>query len=77
DFKLALVALVFVPIIVVILALYRKYSAIYFSQARQLLSDLNAKLAESIEGMRIIQVFNQEKRLQKEFNEINDEHYEF
>lgn len=77
DFKLALMALVFVPIIVVILALYRKYSAIYFSQARQLLSDLNAKLAESIEGMRIIQVFNQEKRLQKEFNEINDEHYEF
>ncbi|HCN60960.1 MULTISPECIES: ABC transporter ATP-binding protein [Mammaliicoccus] len=77
DFKLALMALVFVPIIILILALYRKYSAIYFSQARQLLSDLNAKLAESIEGMRIIQVFNQEKRLQSEFNDINDEHYDF
>ncbi|WP_323703877.1 ABC transporter ATP-binding protein [Mammaliicoccus sp. Dog046] len=77
NLKLALMALVFVPIIILVLALYRKYSAIYFSQARQRLSDLNAKLAESIEGMRIIQVFNQEKRLQKEFKEINDEHYAF
>lgn len=77
NVKLALMALIFVPIIILVLALYRKYSAIYFSQARQRLSDLNAKLAESIEGMRIIQVFNQEKRLQKEFKEINDEHYAF
>ncbi|HBV02837.1 ABC transporter ATP-binding protein [Mammaliicoccus lentus] len=77
DFKLALMALIFLPVIILVLALYRKYSAIYFSQARQLLSDLNAKLAESIEGMRIIQVFNQEKRLQNEFNEINDKHYDF
>ncbi|WHI59644.1 ABC transporter ATP-binding protein [Mammaliicoccus lentus] len=77
DFKLALMALIFLPVIILVLVLYRKYSAIYFSQARQLLSDLNAKLAESIEGMRIIQVFNQEKRLQNEFNEINDKHYDF
>lgn len=77
DFKLALMALIFLPVIILVLALYRKYSAIYFSQARQLLSDLNAKLAESIEGMRIIQVFNQEKRLQNEFNDINDKHYDF
>ena len=32
-------------------------------------------MAESIEGIRIIQAFNQEKRLQEEFDEINEEHY--
>ncbi|MDN6063485.1 MAG: ABC transporter ATP-binding protein/permease, partial [Staphylococcus simulans] len=48
-----------------------------FAQARQRLSDLNAKLAESIEGIRMIQVFNQERRLQKEFDEINEEHYQY
>jgi len=39
-----------------------------------LLSDINAKLSESIEGIRIIQAFNQEKRLKKEFDAINEEH---
>ncbi|RIN76918.1 ABC transporter ATP-binding protein [Staphylococcus simulans] len=77
DVRLALMALCFMPIIIVILALYRKYASIFFAQARQRLSDLNAKLAESIEGIRMIQVFNQERRLQKEFDEINEEHYQY
>ncbi|HLR19386.1 MAG TPA: ABC transporter ATP-binding protein [Staphylococcus sp.] len=77
DVKLALIALVFLPIIFIILATYRKYSAYLFSKTRQRLSDLNSKLAESIEGMRIIQAFNQEQRLIKEFNEINEEHYNY
>ncbi len=76
DIKLALIAL-FLPIIFVILSTYRKYSAYLFSKSRQRLSDLNSKLAESIEGMKIIQAFNQERRLNKEFNEINDEHYHY
>lgn len=77
DVRLAFMALIFMPLIFLIMLIYRKYSAIFFSHARQLLSDLNAKLSESIEGMKIIQVFNQEKRLQEEFRYINDEHYEY
>lgn len=77
DVKLALIALIFLPIIMIILASYRKYSAFLFSKSRQRLSDLNSKLAESIEGMKIIQAFNQERRLNKEFNKINDEHYQY
>ncbi|GAA3717576.1 ABC transporter ATP-binding protein [Salinicoccus jeotgali] len=77
DVKLALFALLFMPVIAVILAVYRKYSANFFSHARQLLSEMNAKLAESIEGMKIIQVFNQERRLQAEFNTINETHYKY
>jgi len=77
DFKLALFALIFMPVIVLILAVYRRYSANFFSHARQLLSDLNAKLAEGIEGMKIIQVFNQEKRLRNEFEQINEMHYRY
>ena len=77
DVKLAFIALVFMPMIVGILLLYRKYSARYFSRARALLSDMNAKLSESIEGMKIIQVFNQEKRLRQEFETINQSHYQY
>ncbi|GAB3070362.1 ABC transporter ATP-binding protein [Salinicoccus sesuvii] len=77
NVRLAFLALIFMPVIVVVLAVYRRYSANFFSHARQLLSDLNAKLAESIEGMKIIQVFNQENRLSQEFNEINEMHYKY
>lgn len=77
EMKLALISLVFLPVIILILASYRKYSAVLFTKSRQKLSDLNTKLAESIEGMKIIQAFNQEKRLNKEFNHINDEHYQY
>lgn len=77
DVRLAFIALIFMPLIFLIMLVYRKYSAIFFSHARQLLSDLNAKLSESIEGMKIIQVFNQENRLQEEFREINEDHYEY
>ena len=42
---------------------------------REKLSLLNAKLAESVNGMSIIQQFRQEKRLQKEFDETNMDYY--
>ncbi|MET3110217.1 ABC transporter ATP-binding protein [Salinicoccus halitifaciens] len=77
DVRLAFIALIFMPLIFLIMLIYRKYSAVFFSYTRQLLADLNAKLAESIEGMKIIQVFNQQDRLQGEFNRINAEHYEY
>ena len=50
--------------------LYRKKSVKVIEKTRSLLSDINSKLAENIEGIRIIQAFNQEKRLQEEFDEI-------
>ncbi|CAD2076419.1 ABC transporter ATP-binding protein [Phocicoccus pinnipedialis] len=77
DFKLAFIAFLFVPIIVLIIGIYRKYSAIYFGKARGYLSELNAKIAESIDGMNVIQAFNQEERLQKEFEETNHNFYHY
>ena len=40
DVRLAFMALIFMPLIFLIMLIYRKYSAIFFSHARQLLSDL-------------------------------------
>lgn len=77
DVRLAFMALCFMPIIILILGLYRKYASVFFAIARQRLSDLNAKLAESIEGIRMIQAFNQEHRLQKEFDDINEAYYQY
>jgi ATP-binding cassette, subfamily B, multidrug efflux pump len=76
NVKLALFCLGILPFIVCIMWLYRKYSSRSFYEMREKLSQLNAKLNESLQGMSIVQVFNQQKRLRKEFAVINNEHNE-
>ena len=74
DYRLTALVLLFLPLIFLLVNLYRKKSVRVIEKTRSLLSDINSKLAENIEGIRIIQAFNQEKRLQEEFDEINQEH---
>ncbi|USK57163.1 ATP-binding cassette domain-containing protein [Cytobacillus solani] len=76
NVKLALFCLVILPLLLLIMRAYRKYSSIFYQDLRERLSQLNAKLSESLQGMAIIQVFRQEKRLRKEFADINDQHYQ-
>lgn len=75
NVKLALFCTFILPVIFLIMTAYRKFSSRFYQDLRERLSQLNAKLSESLQGMAIIQVFRQEKRLRKEFGEINEEHY--
>lgn len=75
NVKMALFCLLTMPIIFLIMRTYRKYSSVFYQDMRERLSQLNAKLSESLQGMNIIQVFRQEKRFRKEFGEINSLHY--
>ncbi|KXY87946.1 MULTISPECIES: ABC transporter ATP-binding protein [Bacillus cereus group] len=75
NVKLALFSLVLIPIMFAIMVLYRRKSAVFYLEVRNQLSVLNAKLNESIQGMNIVQVFRQEKRMRKEFEEVNNKHY--
>lgn len=74
DVKLTAIILIFLPFIFILVNAYRKKSIQVIAKTRSLLSDINAKLAESIEGIRIIQAFGQEERLKDEFELINEEH---
>ncbi|WP_413466109.1 ABC transporter ATP-binding protein [Fictibacillus halophilus] len=74
NVKLALFCLGILPFIICIMWLYRKYSSKSFYEMREKLSQLNAKLNESLQGMSIVQVFNQQKRLREEFAQVNNEH---
>ena len=75
DVKLALLCVIILPILLFVMNLYRKLSSRFYLDMRERLSQLNAKLAESLSGMSIIQVFRQEKRLRQEFGDINQKHY--
>ncbi|MCM3587257.1 ABC transporter transmembrane domain-containing protein [Mesobacillus maritimus] len=74
--KLALFCLVVMPLIFIIMVIYRRLSSKFYLDMRERLSQLNAKLSESLQGMSIIQVFRQEKRLREEFGDINEKHYQ-
>lgn len=76
DIKLALFCLLLLPIILLIMQTYRKLSSKFYHRMREKLSQLNAKISENIQGMNIVQVFRQEKRLTNEFEAINEDHYQ-
>ena len=75
NVKLALFCVIVLPLLLLVMNLYRKLSSRFYLEMRERLSQLNAKLSESLQGMGIIQVFRQEKRLREEFGEINDKHF--
>ena len=76
NVQLALITLILLPILLWIMYIYRKYSSIYYQDLRERLGQLNAKISESVQGMGMIQAFSQEGRMQDEFNDINEKHWQ-
>lgn len=77
NWKMALFALILIPIVYLWMILYRKYAANYNHVIRTKIADINAMINESINGMTIIQAFRREQQMTDEFDEMNDEHYEY
>lgn len=77
NWRLTGLIVLFLPVMLSSILLYQRLSHRLLKLVRSKLSDLNVKLSESIEGMRIIQAFGQENRLIKEFETINGEHLDY
>ncbi len=77
DYRLALIAMPLVPLLYVWIVVYRKFAAKYNRVIRSRLSDINAMINESIQGMPIIQAFRKEKSTMNEFHEMNDEYFKY
>jgi ATP-binding cassette subfamily B multidrug efflux pump len=77
DVKLAFICLTIVPILVVWIAVYRKYASKYNHVVRSRVSDINGMINESIQGMTIIRAFRRQKETTKEFDVLNQEHFKF
>lgn len=72
DWQISMWILAFVPILLFITRFYQVYSSRTYSEMKSKNSMLNTKLAESINGMSVIQQFRQEKRMIQEFEEVNE-----
>jgi ATP-binding cassette subfamily B protein len=74
NWKLAVITLSVFPIIVVIAFWFGKHMKNSFREIRRKLARINAYLNENITGMKVIQLFNREKKNYRKFDEINDDY---
>ena len=77
SWQLTIYMILFIPVMVGSVYMYQKLSSKLVEISRAKISEMNTKLSESIEGMKIIQAFNQEQRLIDAFDEVNNEHLRY
>ncbi|GIP43840.1 multidrug ABC transporter permease [Paenibacillus sp. J45TS6] len=74
DVKLGLISLFVVPLLVLWMVLYRKIATKYNTIIRSRLSEINAMINESIQGMSIIRIFRRQKKTYEEFEALNEDY---
>lgn len=73
----ALLSFTLIPVFSIWAIIYQKYAAPFNKKIRQLVGEINGKLNETIQGMTVIQVFQQEEAIEKEFEETNDKWFDY
>jgi ATP-binding cassette, subfamily B, multidrug efflux pump len=76
DLKLMLIVALLLPAVFVIVWLYQRLSAPAVERARELRSELNAQLSESIAGMSVLQASAAADRFAARFAEVNRRQYD-
>lgn len=73
SWRLSLILLIFAAIIAITSFFFAKISGERFRNERAKTSILNTFLSENLQGMKIINIFNQEKKKQRQFDKENEE----
>lgn len=76
DWRLMLIVAGLIPVVVLIVVLYQRLSAPAVARSRELRSDLNAQVAESIAGMPVLQASGATGRFRDRFAAVNEAHFE-
>ncbi|HET7614477.1 MAG TPA: ABC transporter ATP-binding protein [Gemmatimonadaceae bacterium] len=74
DWRLALASFAVIPFVVLVSAAFRKGVRETYRDIRVRLARINSFLQERLTGMRIVQLFGQEKREATRFDELNRSH---
>jgi ATP-binding cassette subfamily B multidrug efflux pump len=74
DWRLALASFAVIPFVVMVSGLFRKGVRDTYRDIRVRLARINSFLQERLTGMRIVQLFGQEKREARRFDELNRSH---
>lgn len=74
KWQLFLVACVFLVIMIINSANIAKHTKKYFKAQQAALGEMNGNIEETIEGMKVVKVFNHENQANEEFDELNDKY---
>jgi ATP-binding cassette subfamily B multidrug efflux pump len=74
DWRLALASFAVIPFVVMVSGLFRKGVRDTYRDIRVRIARINSFLQERLTGMRIVQLFGQEKREAQRFDELNRSH---
>ena len=72
NIKLTLLVLCFVPFVLLFTYIFRKFSRKAYRKVKNATTDINTYLSENLSGIKVTQIFNQEERKLKEFEERNE-----
>ncbi|MBN2268274.1 MAG: ABC transporter ATP-binding protein [Acholeplasmataceae bacterium] len=67
NYKITLWLMLVIPLVILASVLFRKYSRASYRRVRANVSEVNAFLSENLSGMKVTQIFNQEKKKRFEF----------
>lgn len=76
DWRLMLIVATLVPVVVLVIVVYQAFSAPAVTRMRELRSEINAQVAESINGMPVLQASNATARFNQRFADLNQAHYQ-
>jgi ATP-binding cassette, subfamily B, multidrug efflux pump len=71
DLRLMIICAIILPATVLVMFSYQRLSTPRFHRVRTILSDINASLNETIQGMRIVQMLNQQQRFAARFEDTS------
>ncbi len=71
--RLTAIVLVFVAVMLLIVRVMGRKSGRYFREQQKALGQTNGYIEETIEGQKVVKVFNHEKRVLRDFGALNDE----
>ena len=75
NVRIALFGFIMIPIVIVLTIVFRKIARRAYSIVKTKVTALNTFLSEHLSGMKLIQIFNQEKRKYKAFEDQSDDLY--
>ncbi len=75
QLHLALLVLILLPLVVLASVLFSRWARDVFRDIRTLIGRINATLQETLSGLRVIRIFQQETRFFERFREINHQTY--
>ncbi|MBA3377610.1 MAG: ABC transporter ATP-binding protein [Chloroflexia bacterium] len=73
NWRMALIAFAVMPIMILIMRWWQRYAKAAYRTTRRTMAIVNANLAESIDGMRVVQAYTREPTNMQWFRKINGE----